>query len=96
MRRHGFVLLAQHQSRFLELSQAGALFIGTYDAFALGNPLALVDQTSARFPRAADNRIVIIPQTGHTYQGKEQFTADALRDVVLEWEAEHKDARNAR
>ena len=70
------------------ITQSGALFIGTYDAFALGDPVQLVEETSRHFPRAAENRIVIIPQTGHTYQGKEQYTADALRDVVCAWEAE--------
>ena len=77
------------------VTQSGALFIGTFDAFALGDSVQLVEETSRHFPRAGENRIVIIPQTGHTYQGKEQYTADALRDVVLAWEAE-RDAAAAK
>ena len=76
-----------------KVTQAGALLIGTYDAFALGDPVALVEQTCLHFPRAEENRVVIIPETGHTYQGKEQHTAEALRDVVLEWEAERGEYR---
>ena len=72
------------------VTQSGALFIGTYDAFALGNPVQLVEETSLHFARANENRIVIIPQTGHTYQGKEQYAADKLRDVVLAWETERE------
>ena len=73
------------------ITQTGALFIGTYDAFALGDPVALVTTTSAHFPRAAQNQIVLIPQTGHTYQQRERYTAEALRDVILGWE-ERKEA----
>ncbi|MDO4851135.1 MAG: alpha/beta hydrolase [Actinomycetota bacterium] len=86
---------ARDFSQVERVEQSGALFIGTYDAFALGDPVRLVEETSRHFPRADANRIVIIPQTGHTYQGKEQYTADALRDVVLAWEAE-RDAAAAK
>ena len=81
-------------SQVERVEQAGALFIGTYDAFALGDPVALVEETSRHFRRAAENRIVIIPETGHTYQGKERYTAEVLRDVVLEWEAKREAAAN--
>ena len=78
-------------SQVAQVTQAGALFIGTYDAFAFGDPVQLVKETSRHFPRADENRIVIIPQTGHTYQGKEQYTAERLRDVVLTWEGARED-----
>ena len=79
-------------SQVEQVTQSGALFIGTFDAFALGDPVQLVEETSRHFPRADDNRIVVIPRTGHTYQGREQYTAVALRDVVLAWEAEREAA----
>ena len=79
-------------SQVESVTQSGALFIGTYDAFALGDPVQLVEETSRHFPRADENRIVIIPKTGHTYQGREQYTAEALRDVVLAWEVEREAA----
>ncbi|MBE6476996.1 MAG: alpha/beta fold hydrolase [Propionibacteriaceae bacterium] len=75
-------------SQVERVEQPGALFIGTFDAFALGTPTTLVETTNAHFPRADENRIIIIPRTGHTYQDKEQYTADALRDVVLSWQDE--------
>ncbi len=74
------------------VTQSGALFIGAFDAFALGDPVQLVEETSRHFPRSDENLIVIIPRTGHTYQGREQYTADALRDVVIGWEVEREAA----
>ena len=50
-----------------------------------------MEETSRHFPQAAENTIVIIPKTGHTYQGKERVTAETLRDVVLQWEAEREE-----
>lgn len=50
-----------------------------------GDPERLVETTSARFPKAAENEIVLIPGTGHTYQQMEQYTADRLLKLVSAW-----------
>lgn len=74
------------------VAQSGALFVGTRDAFALGDPERLVRTTSAHFPRARENKIVLIPGTGHTYQQMEQYTAERLLEVVSGWEGDDKAA----
>lgn len=77
-------------SQVEHVTQSGALFMGTRDAFALGDPERLVRVTNAHFPRAEENRIVLIPGTGHTYQQAEQYTADRLLEVVSDWCTEER------
>lgn len=67
------------------VTQSGALFIGTRDAFAFGDPERLLKTTNAHFPQAAENKIVLIPGTGHTYQRMEQYAADRLLEIVSGW-----------
>lgn len=74
------------------VTQSGALFVGTRDAFALGDPEKLVRTTSSHFPRARENKIVLIPGTGHTYQQMEQYTAERLLEVVQSWEQQARKA----
>ncbi|MDO4399417.1 MAG: hypothetical protein Q4D27_00535 [Coriobacteriia bacterium] len=40
---------------------------------------------NSHMPTADQNQLIFIEETGHTYQRKEQETAQALRDLVLGW-----------
>ena len=80
---------ARDFSQARAVTQAGALLIGTRDAFALGDPEALVRVTSAAFPKAGDNQIILIEGTGHTYQRRVPETTQALVGLVRGWDAQH-------
>ena len=63
----------------------GGLLIGSLDVFAGGEPVAFLRNLAAHFPDPARNRIVIIPGTGHTYQGKAAQTAREIAELVRRW-----------
>ncbi len=75
-------------SQVASIKHAGALLIGTYDAFTYGDPAGFLANINDHFPVAARNRLVFIEGTGHTYQQKEQEMADDVLDLVQQWEAE--------
>lgn len=77
------------------IRHTGALIIGTYDRFTYGDPVAFLSNINAHMPTAADNQLVIIDKTGHTYQGKEQDLAETILTLVLRWQADFS-AREAR
>lgn len=60
----------------------GALLIGSFDVFAGGEPVAFLRNITAHFPDPARNRLVVIPGTGHTYQGKARETAARVAEFV--------------
>ena len=43
---------------------------------------------NAHFPAAKENRLIFIDGTGHTYQQKEQETADRILEPVQAWQRE--------
>ncbi|WP_350453714.1 hypothetical protein [Slackia heliotrinireducens] len=59
--------------------------MGTYDSFTRGDPSAFLCNLNSHMPTAQQNVLVFIESTGHTYQRKEQETADALLAVVSRW-----------
>ena len=63
----------------------GGLLIGSLDVFAGGEPVAFLRNLAAHFPDPARNRIVVIPGTGHTYQGKAAQTAREIAELVRRW-----------
>jgi pimeloyl-ACP methyl ester carboxylesterase len=67
------------------VTHTGALLIGTYDNFADGDPVGFLHNLNDHMPTAAENKLVFIDRTGHTYQGKHQETADALLHLVQDW-----------
>ena len=67
------------------ITHSGALLIGTYDNFTYGDPSGFLRNINHHIPTAKQNRLIFIEKTGHTYQQKEQETADALLKLVKDW-----------
>ena len=72
------------------VTHTGALLIGTYDNFTYGDPSGFLKTINSHFPKAEENKLIFIEKTGHTYQQKEQETADKLLELVLSWREEDK------
>ena len=70
------------------IQHTGALIIGGYDTFTCGDPEGFLHTINSHMPTAERNRLVVIPQTGHTYQQKEHALADHILRLVLQWRAE--------
>ena len=69
-----------------QITHTGALLIGTYDRFTYGDPAGFLRNTNNHFPAAKENKLIFIEGTGHTYQHKEQETADKILELMKEWE----------
>ena len=69
-----------------QITHTGALLIGTYDTFTDGNPTGFLQNINDHMPTAAQNRLVFIKGTGHTYQMKHQEVADCIQQLVLDWQ----------
>ncbi|MBQ9003425.1 MAG: alpha/beta fold hydrolase [Eggerthellaceae bacterium] len=67
------------------ITHAGMLLVGTYDNFTEGDPAAFLENINAHMPTAAENELVFVERTGHTYQMKEQEVADVLLATVSRW-----------
>ena len=80
-----------HTSRNGDFSQAsqithnGALLVGTYDNFTDGDPSEFLRNLNDHMPTAAENNLIFIERTGHTYQGKNQDVADDILHQLQEW-----------
>ena len=80
-----------HTSRNGDFSQAsqithnGALLVGTYDNFTDGDPSEFLRNLNDHMPTAAENNLIFIERTGHTYQGKNQDVADDTLHQLQEW-----------
>ena len=62
----------------------GVLF-RKYDNFTDGDPAEFLRNLNAHMPGAADNKLIFIEKTGHTYQMKHQEVADAILRRLQEW-----------
>ena len=69
-----------------QITHTGALLIGTYDNFTYGDPAGFLSTINKHIPTARENRLIFIEGTGHTYQRKEQETADRILELLKEWE----------
>ena len=69
-----------------QISHTGALLIGTYDRFTYGDPAGFLRNINEHIPTAKENQLVFIEGTGHTYQRKEQETADHIFELMKAWE----------
>ena len=67
------------------ITHTGALLIGIYDNFAGGDPVGFLRNINDHMQTSAENRLIFIEATGHTYQQKHQETADALLKLVQDW-----------
>ena len=63
----------------------GALLIGTLDTFTYGNPSGFLKTINDHMPTAAQNKLLFIEGTGHTYQQKHQEVAEKITALVKEW-----------
>lgn len=72
-------------SQVSRIGTPGGLLIGSLDVFAGGEPVAFLRNLAAHFPDPARNRLVVIPGTGHTYQGKARETAREIAELVGRW-----------
>lgn len=68
-----------------KITHTGALLIGTYDRFTYGDPAGFLKNINDHMPTAAQNKLIFIEKTGHTYQQKEQEVADAILKLVRDW-----------
>ncbi len=73
-------------SQCRQIVHTGALLIGTYDTFTDGNPIRFLQNINSQMPTAAQNRLVFIEGTGHTYQKKHQELADSILQLVHAWQ----------
>ena len=71
-----------------QITHTGALLIGTYDRFTDGDPTGFLRNINSHIPTAAQNRLVFIERTGHTYQQKEQEMADKILELIKDWKNE--------
>ncbi len=72
-------------SQVAAVTQNGALVIGGYDRFTYGDPQKFLKNINNHMQTASQNKLVIIPRTGHTYQRKEQQLADELLKLLRLW-----------
>ena len=68
------------------ITHTGALLIGTYDNFTYGNPAGFLSNINEHIPTARENKLIFIEGTGHTYQRKEQETAERILELLRGWE----------
>lgn len=72
-------------SQVERITHSGALIIGTYDRFTYGDPCGFLRNINEHMPTAADNELIFIERTGHTYQQKERELSDAILRLVSSW-----------
>ena len=72
-------------SQVSQITHTGALLIGTYDNFTDGDPSGFLRTINSHMPTAAENRLLFIERTGHTYQQKHQEVADKILQLIRDW-----------
>ena len=73
-------------SQVSQITHIGALLIGTYDNFTDGDPSGFLRNINSHMPTAAQNRLLFIERTGHTYQQKHQEVADKILQLIRDWQ----------
>ena len=72
-------------SQVSQITHTGALLIGTYDNFTDGDPSGFLRNINSHMPTAAENHLLFIERTGHTYQQKQQELADKILALLQDW-----------
>ena len=72
-------------SQVSEITHTGALLIGTYDNFTYGDPSGFLSNINSHMPTESENKLIFIEKTGHTYQRKEQETAERILELLKKW-----------
>jgi len=75
-------------SQINNIEHSGAMLIGTYDRFTYGDPSGFLENINNHTKHPEKNKLIFVPNTGHTYQGKQQKVADMLLDLLIEWRNE--------
>lgn len=75
-------------SQVEKITHTGALLIGTYDNFTDGDPSGFLRNINNHMAAAAQNRLIFIERTGHTYQQKHQEVADKILELIEDWRKE--------
>ena len=70
-----------------QVTHTGALLVGTYDNFTDGDPAEFLRNLNDHMPSAAEDKLIFIEKTGHTYQMKHQEVADDILRQIREWRA---------
>ena len=68
-----------------QITHNGAMVIGTYDNFTCGEPAKFLKNINDHMKTSAENKLIFIEKTGHTYQQKEQEIADIILKLVQDW-----------
>ena len=68
-----------------KITHSGALLVGTYDNFTDGDPAEFLRNLNSHMPSAAQNTLIFIEKTGHTYQRKHQEVADRILTQLMGW-----------
>lgn len=68
-----------------QITQTGALLIGTYDNFTNGDPSGFLRNINDHMPTAKENKLIFIERTGHTYQQKHQEVAEKILAQIQDW-----------
>lgn len=72
-------------SQVEKIQHTGALLIGTYDNFTYGDPKGFLENINNHFQNSNKNKLIFIEKTGHTYQQKQQETAEEILKVLKNW-----------
>ena len=72
-------------SQIEKITHNGAMVIGTYDNFTCGDPKNFLENINNHMKPSAENKLIFIEKTGHTYQQKEQEIADIILNLVKDW-----------
>lgn len=69
-------------SQAAKIIHTGGLLIGTFDRFTYGDPAGFLANINNHIPTAKHNELIFIEGTGHTYQRKEQETAERILKFI--------------
>lgn len=69
-------------SQIESIKHEGAFIIGGFDTFTKGNPEAFINNINNHMLKKDKNKIIVIEETGHTYQQKEDDLADEIAKLI--------------
>ena len=64
------------------------MLIGTFDRFCYGDPSGFLENINNHTKHPEKNKLIFVPQTGQTYQGKQQEVAEILLNLINNWKNE--------
>ena len=73
-------------SQIYNIIHSGGMIIGTFDRLACGDPKGFLENINNHTKNKDKNKLLFIEKTGHVYQKKDQEIADALLNLIIEWE----------